>query len=177
MKGSVQGAFLIGVMVFLVLFPTMLILTEMWSMMRPIVTNSTITGNNATVNARITNLGNSFFYYSGDSIIVFMYFALVGALFLSALYEAARPETLPIGLLFMIPLIIVTLPLADLSHWFWSNPGFSNIAVYYQNTEYLSDWSPLITALVTISYLLFVVTKKQVFGGGSGGGGSNVVSG
>jgi len=178
---SVTKTLEIAVVIFLVGLPIFLIFAEMWSFMSPIVTNQTITGNNASVSAKIQNLGDSFFYYSGDTILVLLYFAMIAGLFISAIYEAARPETLPIGLLFMIPLIIITLPLSDLSHWFYMSSGFSNVAHYYTATEYLADNSPLLTALFTLAYLVFVSTKKQInaslFGGSSGGGGGNVVSG
>ena len=178
-KGSITSALIIMIYCFLVLFPVLLLLSGIWAQARPIFDNQTITGNNATVANQINRIGDSFFFYSSDSIIVLMYFALIIALFISAIYEQARPETLPIGLLFLIPLILITFPLADLAHYFYTNPGFANVAGYYGSTEYLADNSPLITILITIVYLVFVVTKRQIFGGnsGSGGGGVNIVSG
>jgi di/tricarboxylate transporter len=177
---SIMGALEVAIVVFLVLFPLMLIMSEMWSGMRTVVADQNVTGNNATVTTRITNLGDSFFYHMGDTTLVLIYFGLIAALFISAIYENAHPETLPIALLFIIPLILITLPLSDMSHWLYSNAGFANVAPYYQSTIYLSDNSPLITTLCTLAYVVFVITKKQTnvqYSGGSGGAGGSVVSG
>lgn len=178
-KGSITGGLLIMVYVFLVLFPTMLLLSSIWSQAQPILTSNTINPYlNSTDANSITQLGNNFFYYSSDSIIVIFYFALVAALFISAIYEQARPETLPLGLLFLIPLILITFPLADLAHYFYTNPGFANVAGFYGSTEYLADNSPTITILVTIIYLVLVITKKQLgLGNGGSGPSSNIISG
>ena len=168
----------IAVACFLVLLPVMLILSEMWSMASPIIYSYNVNATNSTTANKISNFGNSFFYYSGDTIIVLMYFFMILGLFLSALYEGARPETLPIGLLFLIPLILITMPLADLSHAFYTNPGFANVAQYYTSSEYLSDYAPYLTALCTIIYLYLVMTRKNIISGlGFGGGGGNVIGG
>ena len=137
----------------------MLMLSEMWSQMRPFM-NNTVTGSTAATK-QIDQLGDSFFYFIPDSFLVILYFGMIMALFISALYEAARPETLPIGLLFIIVLILVTFPLSDMSHAFYTNPGFANVVQYYSATEYLADNSPLLTSLFSLAYIIFVVTKKQ----------------
>ena len=167
----------IAVACFLVLLPVFLILSEMWSMASPIIYGYNLNATNSTVANSISNFGNSYFYYSGDTIIVLLYFGMIIGLFLSALYEGARPETLPIGLLFLIPLILVTMPLSDMIHAFYTNPGFANVAIYYQSSEYLADYSPYLTALVTIIYLYLVMTRKNIIAGLSNGGGGSVVSG
>jgi len=174
-----MGPLVVGIICFLVLFPVFLIFSEMWSQMRPIVYNQTLKGTNSNyTNANAINrLGDSFFYYSGDTVIVLMYFILIVGVMISALYENAHPETLPIGLLVLIPLIIITIVLADLSHWFYSNSGFANIIAHYPSTIYLSDYAPYLTALFSIAYLVLVISKKHVFNIRGGGPSSNVVSG
>ena len=176
MKGSMTGALIISVMCFMVALPIFLIFAEMWSYAAGPVTQ----GLNATDAAVVTNLGNSFFYHTGDQFITLLYFMLIFALFVSALYEAAHPETLPIGLVFLIPLMLITLPLSDMTHAFYTNPGFANVAPYFTSSEYLSDQAPQITTIVTLIYIIFVVTKKQLLaavGFGQAGEGGNVVSG
>jgi hypothetical protein len=174
MKGSITGSLLITVIVFLFLFPTLLMFSELWSYMRPVINNN-VTGSQHATNV-IRGIGDSFFYFSADSILVILYFALVIALMISALYEAAHPETLPLGLLFLIPLILVTFPLSDIAHAFYTNPGFANVAPYYASTEYLSDNSPALTILFTLAYLVLVITKKQIFQAGAPAG-PGIVSG
>ena len=112
---SMVGGVIILVLCFLLLFPVLLMFTSMWNYARPIIDNQTLAGTNTLglggnqSNANVINrLGDSFFYFSSDSIIVILYFALVIAFFVSALYESARPETLPLGLLFLIPLILIS---------------------------------------------------------------------
>lgn len=171
--GGITGPLMVAVLVFTLLLPTMLILAQMWSQASPIITNQI---NNSTMNSslktqainHITNLGNGFFYYTAPGILVLLYFMLILAVFISALYESAHPETLPIGMLFLIVLIIVTLPLTDLTHYFYTNSGFATVAPYYKSIEYLSDNSPLLTALATFGYLLFISTKKMIFGSPGG---------
>lgn len=122
----------------------------------------------------IQQLGNTTFYYIPDSALTLLYFVSILGVFLGALYENAKPESLPIGLFFLIVLILVTLPLSDFSHWLYNQPGFAPIAGHYTSSEYISDNSPLFTALFTIAYLIFVITKKTTAGSP---GGPNVVSG
>ena len=104
-----------------------------------------------------------------------MYFGCVIGIFLSALWEAANPATFPIGLLFLIPLLLISFPLADISHAFYTNTGFNNVAGHFTNTEYLSDNAPWLTALITVAYLLFLASRK----GGTPGmpQGGNIVGG
>jgi hypothetical protein len=147
-------------------------LASIWATTQPVITK----GLNATDANQITNLGNSFFFNSADEIIVFIYFGCVIGIFLSALWESANPATFPIGILFLIPLLIISFPLADISHAFYTNSGFANIAGHFTGTEYLSDNAPWLTALITIAYLLFLATRKGA-GAGNPGGGSNVVGG
>lgn len=158
---GMTGALLIGVVVFMLLFPTWLLFSELWSFMSPTLTPALIGSNQGST--LIHNLGNTVFYYIPDTMLTIMYFALLMAFFLSALYENSRPETLPIGLLFLIPLILVTFPLSDFTHAFYTNPGFANVAQYYTSIEYISDWAPLFTTISTLAYIVFLVTKKQVF--------------
>lgn len=180
-RGSITGALIIGIICFLVLFPVLLLMTSIWAQAKPYldnqITNSTM---NATLQQEALNhingLGDSFYYNSSDAIIAFMYLALIAAFFISAIYENSSAATLPIALLFLIPLILITFPLADLSHYFYTNAGFANIAPYYKTTEYLSDNSPLITILCTVIYLVLLITKKQ-WNLNGGGGGASVVSG
>ena len=169
---GVIGPLVLAIFCFLVLFPVFLMLASIWSYTQPYVTQ----GLNATDSNQITNLGNSFFFNSTDEIITFMYFGCVIGIFLSALYEASSPSTFPIGILFLIPLLLISFPLADISHAFYTNPGFANIAGHFTGTEYLSDNSPWLTALITVAYLLFLATRKQGQGGNPGGG-SNVIGG
>jgi len=169
---GVIGPLIVGVSCFLVLFPVFLMLASIWSATQPVVT----AGLNSTDANQITNLGNSFFYNSTDSIIIFMYFGCVIGLFISCLFENSNPATFPIGLLFLIPLLLISIPLADISHAFYTNPGFSNVAMHFTGTEYLSDNAPWLTALITIAYILFLATRK---GGASGGLpiGGNIIGG
>lgn len=162
---ALTSAFLVYVVVFLLCFPVWLLMSEMWSYLSPWYSggNTILTGSVQGSNV-ITALGNTTFYYIPDSALTLLYFGLIVAVFLGALYEAANPETLPIGLLFLIPLILVTMPLSDFTHWLYNQPGFANVAGYYTSSEYISDWSPLFTTLFTIGYLIFVITKKQTYG-------------
>lgn len=162
------GPLILGVFCFLVLFPVFLMLASIWSATQPVV----VAGLNATDANQITNLGNSFFYNSTDQIIIFMYFGCVIGIFISCLFESANPATFPIGLLFLIPLLLISFPLADISHAFYTNPGFANVAPHFTGTEYLSDNAPWLTALITIAYLLFLATKKGGANNGMPGGGS-----
>lgn len=162
---------MVGIFCFLVLLPIFLMLAQIWSYAQPSVTK----GLNATDANQINNLGNSFFYNSADQIIVFIYFGCIMGIFLSALWESANPATFPIGLLFLIPLLLLSFPLADISHAFYTNPGFANVAGHFTGTEYLSDNAPWLTALVTVAYLLFLATRKQGAPGVPSGG--NIVGG
>lgn len=167
---GVIGPFILAIFCFLVLFPVFLMLASIWSYSSPYITQ----GLNATDANQINNLGNAFFFNSTDEIIVLIYFGCILGVFLSALWESANPATFPIGLLFLIPLLLISFPLADISHAFYANPGFANVAGHFTGTEYLSDNAPWLTALVTIVYLLLLATRKQ--GSGVPGGG-NIVGG
>lgn len=170
---ALTDGFLVWVVVILLLFPTWLLFSEMWSYLAPYQT-ATLVGSQAGSNL-INQIGNTFFYYMPDGMLVLMYFGLIMAVFLSAVYENARPETFPIGLLFLIPLILITFPLSDFVHYFYSQPGFANVVGYYQSIIYISDWGPLFTILVTLAYLLFVMTKKS--SSSSIPSGSGIISG
>jgi hypothetical protein len=156
---SVLSAFIVSVVVFMGLFPLFMILTEIWVTAQPIIV-ATCPPSVPSCAKTINQLGNETFEYIPDTALTLLYFGLIAAVFISALYEAAHPETLPIGLFFLIVLIFVTFPLSDYGHAFYTNPGFLNVSAYYSSTEYLSDNSPILTALFTLAYLLFVTTKR-----------------
>lgn len=160
-----------AVVCFLVLFPVFLMLASIWSYTQPVVTQ----GLNSTDANSITALGNGFYYNSTDSIIIFMYFGCIAAIFISAIFEQSNPASLPIGLLFLIPLIIISFPLANISHAFYTNAGFANVAGHFTGTQYLSDNAPWLTALVTIAYLLFLSTRKS--GSSNMPSGGNIIGG
>lgn len=182
MKGSILGGLLIMVLCFLLLFPVLLMFSSLWLNTRITIDNQ-IT--NSTMNSTLQNealnhingLGNSFFLNSSDQIIILMYMALIVAFFISALYESSNPASLPLALLFLIPLILITFPLADIAHAFYTNAGFANVAGYYKGTEYLINYSPMITIVITLVYIVLLATKKGVPGSGGGGGGTSIVTG
>lgn len=164
MRMQFTGGFEIFVAVF-ALFMVFVLFTAMWIYERPSITKFLVSEglkNSTSQTAAVPELitADQFFYHAGDSIATFIYFALIFALFIRAIYEGADPAVLPLGLLILIPLIIVTFPLADAAHSFASQSLLKGAANYYSSTLYLLENAPIITAVVSLIYLIFLGMRR-----------------
>lgn len=159
-----MGVVLLGCFFVAVLF------SAMWGELKPQIDNAIAATSPQGVKV-INNLGDSFFYYTQDTMLTLLYFGLVLAVFISALYENANPESFALGLLFIIPLIIVTFSLSDLAHAFYSVQGLAGVKGYFTSTEYIMDYLPVFTAIFSLGYLIFLATKKNIFKGAPSGSG------
>ena len=164
MKGWIFDIFTIGI-AFIALTIVMVIFTYIWWGATPYFQN--IPNLNATQTASITSFGNNYFYYSPDAILIIFYFMMVIAAFMAASYEAADANTFAVGLLFLIIAIIVSMPLSDFAHAFLSNPSIRVATQWYTNTMYILNYLPDFTGILTLAYLIFVVTRSQGFMGGA----------
>jgi hypothetical protein len=148
------------------------------------VTSSTVQntpGLNASQKLVITNYSANVFLNSPDIVMATMYFILLLASFIAASYEGADPAvTLLIGFFFIIVAEIVSFGISDVAHSYISQVYYLNISKHLPITTYIMNYLPYFNGLLTIMYMLFVITKRQIiverFAGGWSGGGGNIVS-
>lgn len=166
MRGSVESGFIVGIaLLFTLVF--FIVMANIWVQAKPLILNST-TASGAKV---IAALGDTFYLTGTDSLLVFFYFISVVGVFVSAYYESADPNTLPIGILFLIPLILITFPLSDFAyHFIASQPAA--VADHFSGTLYILAWLPVFTTVITLGYLIFVVRKNNLMPHGN-----NIISG
>lgn len=132
-------------------------------------TNTLFPLNTTQIN-QIRQTGNGFFLYSGDTILIFFYFMLILATFISASHEGADAQALPLGLPLLILAILVSMPISDFAHAFITSPSLASAATWYKGTLYIEDNLPTFTALGTLAYLVFVITRRGGVGFGGYGG-------
>lgn len=166
MRGSVESGFLVGIAL-LFTFVFFIIMANIWVQAKPLIVNSTTTQGGKV----IAGIGDTFYLTGADSILVFFYFISVLGVFISGYYENADAITLPIGILFLIPLILITFPLSDFAYHLITSQS-ATVANHFGGTVYLLAWLPVFTTIITLGYLIFVVTKKNMLPHGN-----NIISG
>ncbi len=167
MKAFVWDPLVIAIAMF-ILFIAFPIVSNIGNSVTPHVT-ATLT--NATQIDTINNISNGFFNNTYDVVIIFFYFMLILACFISAGYEGANPAaTLLLGLFFVILAEIVSFGISDAAHSYINNPQNLNVKQHMQLSTYLMENLPIFNALMIIAYIVFVISKKEVpfSGGGSG---------
>lgn len=167
--------FVVGV-IFVVLAITFILYAYLWAgpngfrgKIDNVISNQTMLNSSTQTHATnlINNFGNGYFLNSSGPILIFFYFMLIGAAFISASKERADPQTLPLALPVLIIAILVSMPISDFAHAFITSSIFTSVAVWFKGVLYITDYLPVFTGLGTLGYIVFVVTSR---GGGSSGG-------
>lgn len=171
-KGFIYDAFVVGVS-FLALALVTVLFALLWINSRPYYANalgSTSAGYNA-----VARLGNNYFLNTGDTVLIFFYFMMILASFINAMQIGADPATLPIGIPMMIVGILVSMPISDMAVKFMTYSVMLPASHYYLGTLYILENLPILTALATLGYIVFVVTRRNE-GYVVNTGGGNVVN-
>lgn len=173
MKGFVWDPFVIGMVVF-VLFIALPIVSNIGNnTTRQVIANSNLT---AAQTKTITSISTEMFNNTNDVMIIFLYFMLILASFISAGYEGANPAaTLLLGLFFIILAEIVSFGIADVAHNYINNQNNLAIKPHMTLSTYLMENLPIFNGFATIAYIIYVISKREVLveslPGGIGGGG------
>jgi len=178
LKGSLWSPFIISIFLF-AMFIALPILTNIGNM----TTTAVIAANpqmNATQVRTINNFSTNIFDNAPDIMLAVLYFVMLLATFIAASTESANPAvTLLLGLFFIVVAEMVSFGLADVAHAYISQTIYLNIAKHYSITTYIMEYLPYFNGLLTIAYIIFVISKKEVITegiAGAGGGGGSIVS-
>lgn len=168
LKGFVWDPFIIGIYVF-VLFITLPILTGIGNNVtqQVIANNPGLTSNQI---AELNTLNTSFFNNSPDIMILVLYFMLIIAAFVAAGYEGANPAvTLLLGMFFIVIAEVVSFALSDFAHGYITQVAYLNIAKHYGLSTYLMEYLPVFNGILTIAYMIFVISKREQISSGFSG--------
>lgn len=172
-KAFVWDVFTIGIFMF-VLFLAVPIAMNIGNY----VTTATIqqcSACNASQIATLQATGNGFFNNTPDVVMAILYFMLILASFISASYEGANPAaTLLLGLIFVVLATVVSFPIADSAHQYINFVQNLNAKAHLGISTYIQENLPILTGILTVAYIVFVISRKEVileavggFGGGS----------
>lgn len=159
-KGFILDVFVIGI-VLVVLMMVYIMYSLLWVNTNAYINKTNLPNLSPYQFNVIKSLGNGYFLNTPDTILVFFYFILIIAAFISAHFEAANALTLPLGLPILIVAVLVAMPISDFAHSFLVNPALNAVNIYYKGTLYILDNLPVFTALGTLGYIIFVMTHKS----------------
>ena len=179
-KGSILDPVYL-VIVFTCAVIIFIFLALIWTQFRPAIDNADTNMSiplNATTIATINGIGNSYFLNGGQATLLFFFFAMVVAMFISAYAESSGFLALPISLFFLIMTIITSMILSDIAHAILTSNGLASlVAQHFATILYLEDNLPLLAAALTIGYVVFVLVRRGQSNSAAGAGRAGISSG
>lgn len=168
-------------LVFTVAVIIFILLAFLWVQFKPAIdnadTNMSIPLNSSQI-ATINGIGDSYFLTGGQGTLLFLFFACVVAMFISAYAESSGFLALPISLFFLIMTIITGMILSDIAHSFLASTQLQSLVYqHFGSILYLEDNLPIILAALTIGYIVFVLVRRGQSNPGTPGGRAGISSG
>ena len=122
---------------------------------------------NASNIAYIQGTATGYFDDTYDAVMATLYFLLILCSFISAGYEGANPAaTLLLGLFFVILAELVSFGISNAAHNYITFAQNLNQAQHLGITTYIMEYLPIFNAILTIGYIVVVITKKEDTTGG-----------